>query len=130
VRLLLDTHILLWWFSGDRKLSDRAREVIGATENNVGISVASLWEIGIKKNLGRVDAEFSDLEQAMAADGIQEVAIRIEHAKFVASLELRHRDPFDRMLIAQAIVDERQLVTVDRMMLAYEGIEGFAPLRV
>src|SRR5687768_4162082 len=128
MRLLLDTHILLWWLTGDRKLPKRAREVIASGDNDVAVSAAAFWEIAIKKSLGRIRLDLGELESAVKSDGFVELPIRIQHARQLESLPDHHGDPFDRMLIAQAIVESRQLVTSDNAMLAYRELDGFSLL--
>jgi PIN domain nuclease of toxin-antitoxin system len=128
VRLLLDTHILLWWTRGDRRLSKALRAVIESNENDVTVSVATYWEIAIKKNLGRVDVDLAELQSAVKADGFEELPIHVAHTLRLESLPDHHRDPFDRLLIAQSIVEGHRLVTRDDWILAYAGVGGFDPL--
>ncbi len=128
MRLLLDTHILLWWVGGDRRLSKSARDLIGSLENEVAVSAASLWEVAIKKNLGRLSVDLGELRAAVEADGFDELAVRFAHTLVLDGLPQRHGDLFDRILIAQAIAEGRQLLTHDEAILGYGGVPGFAVL--
>jgi len=123
MRLLLDTHVLLWALSGSKRLSDEARELIESADNEVLFSAASIWEIAIKAQLLR--AEFGvDVETIAAAardTDFDELAISSRHAAGVAALPLHHKDPFDRMLMSQAIVEPARLVTADRALAAYSS---------
>lgn len=126
--LLLDTHVLLWWLTGDRRLTKASRDRIQRA-GEVGVSAASLWEIAIKKGLGRIDVDLDGLRAAVEADGFEHVAITWDDAVRVDVLPALHRDPFDRMLIAQAIGGSRQLLTRDEAILRYETVEGLAVVR-
>jgi len=123
MRLLLDTHVLLWALSGSKRLPDDARELIESADNEVLFSAASIWEIAIKAQLLR--AEFGvDVETIAAAardTDFDELAISSRHAAGVAALPLHHKDPFDRMLMSQAIVEPARLVTADRVLAAYSS---------
>jgi len=121
MRLLLDTHILLWALAEPRRLSKAVVEAIEAGENEVLFSAASIWEIAIKSEVLR--AEFG--VDAVAIIGaaretrFTELAISAEHAAAVAALPPHHKDPFDRLLIAQAITEPARLVTADKALAAY-----------
>lgn len=129
MRLLLDTHVLLWWFTADRKLSREMRNIVAAEESEVAVSAATIWEIAIKRALGRIDVDLKELRDAIAADGFTELPIRFAHAEAVETLPRHHDDPFDRLLIAQAIADGRRLLTHDGEIMQYAGVGGFDPLR-
>jgi PIN domain nuclease of toxin-antitoxin system len=131
VRLLLDTHILLWWLSDDRKLATGARETIANPNNDVLVSSVSAWEISIKTALGRLDIELDDLEDAIAKTGFRPLPITLRHAITAGRLPNVHRDPFDRMLVAQASVEEVRVVSHDRVFERY-GLrdEGLPPIIV
>ena len=122
MRLLLDTHAALWWLSGDAQLPAGARRAIAAAENVRLFSVASGWEIAIKTSLGKlrlprpVDAF---LEEHLPVNRIELLAITLGDLKRVESLPFHHRDPFDRMMIAQAIEEGLTIVTRDRAFRAY-----------
>ena len=124
MRLLLDTHVVLWWFSGDKRLSKNLRELLQTHEHDVVISAATFWEIAIKQARGHVTLELPELEAAMKTQQFVELPVRAFHAMPLLSLPFHHRDPFDRLLIAQSIAEGRQLVTSDRWILAYDGVPG------
>lgn len=128
MRLLLDTHILIWWMTGDRKLSKSIASVIGAEDSDVAVSAAALWEIAIKRALGRIDIHMGEMLGAISSDGFAELPVRFVHTSRLEALPRYHDDPFDRMQIAQAIVEGRRLVSHDDTVLAYAGIAGFDPL--
>jgi len=128
MRLLLDTHILLWWVMADRKLSRALAAVIAAPESDVAVSAASIWEIIIKRMLGRIEVDVEDLLSSIASDGFSELPVRFSHARKLSELPRRHDDPFDRILIAQSIAEGRRLVTGDDSILSYSGLRGFDPL--
>lgn len=120
MRLLLDTHALLWWLLGDRRLPTEAREAIADARSVVHVSAASFWEISIKEGLGRLDLEGVDLETEVQADGFVELPILCRHAMAAGRLPRHHDDPFDRMLIAQARTENLTLVTFDRAFRDYQ----------
>jgi PIN domain nuclease of toxin-antitoxin system len=117
LRLLLDTHAFLWWWAGDRKLGAKVRSTIGSA-NTVLVSAVSAWERTIKMSLGtlRFDGGIGD---AVEACGFERLHIRFEHAEAVRSLPSHHSDPFDRLLIAQVIVEGATFVTHDRGIASY-----------
>jgi PIN domain nuclease of toxin-antitoxin system len=124
VRLLLDTHSLLWWLADDPQLGEEARSVIADPGNEVIASAVSAWEISIKRALGKLSAP-DDLEDQLVATGIQPLVISIGDALAAGALPRHHDDPFDRMLVAQAQRYRLTLVTRDSAFTAY-GIELFA----
>lgn len=117
-RLLLDTNALLWWEAGSRRLGPRARAAIAGGEQ-VYVSAASAWEAEIKRALGRLVIP-GDVGEMIAANGFLELPVTVQHATALRSLEPVHRDPFDRILVAQARVEGCTLVTGDRHLAAYE----------
>ena len=119
MRLLLDTHVLLWWLSDDRKLATSGRQIIANPNNDVFVSSASVWEISIKTALGRLEIELDDLENAIARNGFRSLPIGFRHAITAGRLPAVHRDPFDRMLVAQASVEELRIVSHDRVFERY-----------
>lgn len=131
MRVLLDTHILLWWLADDRKLVQNARDIIANPGNDILVSSASAWEISIKTALGRLEIELDDIEEAIARNGFGTLPISFRHALTVGRLPEIHRDPFDRMLVAQASVEELRLLTHDRVFERY-GLkdEGLPPIIV
>jgi PIN domain nuclease of toxin-antitoxin system len=116
VRLLLDTHVLIWWDAGAR-LSKRAVESIRAADQ-VYVSAVSGWEIAIKASLGRIETT-RDVGVAVSESGFEELPLRLSHTEALRALPQHHRDPFDRMLIAQAISEGLTLVTRDRALDDY-----------
>jgi PIN domain nuclease of toxin-antitoxin system len=123
MRLLLDTHIALWALTDDAKLSAKARQLLSATENEIFVSAASLWEISIKHALARGEMLVSGeaaLEYLRDA-GVQILPITAEHAVAVERLPDLHDDPFDRLLLAQAVTEPLYLVTHDRQIERYEA---------
>ena len=119
MRLLLDTHALLWALSAPDKLPAALRQDIRAAGNDVYSSIASAWEIAIKVALKRLDFEVNSLANSLAASGIQTLDISLQHVARVAELPLHHRDPFDRMLVAQALCESMTLVSRDRALARY-----------
>ena len=131
MRLLLDTHGLLWWLADDRKLTKNARAIIANPDNDVFVSSASLWEIAIKAALGRLEVELDDLEGAIARNGFRSLPIGFRHALTAGRLPALHRDPFDRMLVARASVEELRVVSHDRVFERYGlSAEGLPPIIV
>jgi PIN domain nuclease of toxin-antitoxin system len=112
LRLLLDTHALLWWLA-DEGLSTQARDAIAEPANLVAVSAASAWEISIKKTLGKLTAP-DDLEQQLEAGGFVPLPINIAHVIAAGQISRYHDDPFDRMLIAQALAEGLTIVTRDK----------------
>lgn len=116
--LLADTHALLWWLADDDRLSSAAREVIEAGEVPVHFSAASVWEAEIKAAIGKLVLP-DDLLEALEADGFLEIVIAARHAREAARLPPLHRDPFDRMIAAQARLEGLTVVTRDPKIAAY-----------
>jgi PIN domain nuclease of toxin-antitoxin system len=116
VRLLLDTHALLWWLDGDRRLSLKARRAIANQSNAILVSAASAWEITTKARLGKLPGAAdvaADVAACVTAQGFLSLDITLLHAQRAGSLSGTHRDPFDRMLIAQSQIEDVALVTDD-----------------
>lgn len=123
MKLLLDTHTLLWWVWDSAKLGKQARSLILSDETLIWVSAASIWEMSIKAPLGRLDRlpPFEDeLRIELEQSDFRPLAITFDHARAVSKLPLHHRDPFDRMLIAQARCEDLTLVTADRAIAAYD----------
>jgi PIN domain nuclease of toxin-antitoxin system len=116
---LLDTHVLLWWLSDPQELSDDARKVISDGSNAVYLSAAAGWEMAIKKALGRLDFP-SNLEEVLSKDHIAVLPIELRHALAVADLPVHHQDPFDRIQIVQAQIEDLVLVTRDKVIRKYD----------
>lgn len=123
MKLLLDTHLLLWAAQGFDSLPTDAQALMSAPENELVFSVASIWEIAIKRGLRRddfkVDARM--LRRGLLDNGYSELSIRSEHAVAIDALPLIHKDPFDRLLVAQATVEGIELLTVDPQVAEYPG---------
>lgn len=122
LRLLLDTHALLWWLAGDARLSPAARTAVADEANPVFVSAASVWEIATKHRLGKLpdaDALAADVAGAVAAQGFRPLAIGLADAARAGRLPGPHRDPFDRMLIAQATLHDLTLVSLETPFDAY-----------
>lgn len=121
MRMLLDTHVLLWSLAEEDRLDPETRALIEDPVNDVLFSAASIWEIAIKAQLARIDFPVRPERVAQAAReiGFRELPVRSEAAAHVASLPLLHRDPFDRLLVAQAITDPARLYTADALLPRY-----------
>ena len=122
MRVLLDTHALLWWLDGDRRLSRRARNVIADESNSVLVSAASAWEISTKVRLGKLPGAIevvTELAGILRQQDFEPLPIAIVHALRAGNLPGPHRDPFDRMLIAQAQAEDLALVSNERVFDAY-----------
>ena len=119
MNLLLDTHVLLWWLGDYASLSDKARTSISDGTNSVFVSSAVIWEIEIKKALGKLVIP-SQFRQVLAEQSFEMLPVTVEHAYAVGDLPSYHRDPFDRMLIAQATVEGFTVVTHDRIFERYK----------
>lgn len=121
MRLLLDTHIFLWSLLGSRRLRAPARRLIEQADA-VYVSAASIWEVAIKARLGKIEADPDALASAIVPSGFIELPVRPLHAAAVARLPLHHSDPFDRLLIAQALTEPLRLVTADKHLAAYSDL--------
>ncbi|MCB1273446.1 MAG: type II toxin-antitoxin system VapC family toxin [Leucobacter sp.] len=118
MRLLLDTHVLLWWLADDERLSARHRELIARGDNRVVVSSVSIAEIAIKSSLGKLEAP-DGIVDAVTLSGFELLAFDAPHAEALRHLPWHHRDPFDRMLVAQAKVEHLTLLTVDLRLREY-----------
>jgi PIN domain nuclease of toxin-antitoxin system len=118
VRLLLDTHVALWWLNDPSALSDEARALVADGSNDAYLSSVSLWETAIKAQAGRLDTP-TPTEHAARDAGFLELPVRWAHALRAATLPPLHRDPFDRMLVAQALEDNLVLLTRDPVVRQY-----------
>jgi PIN domain nuclease of toxin-antitoxin system len=119
LKLLLDTHAALWLLANDRRLSPTARDLLEDDQVKCFLSAASVWEVAIKRSLGKltVPAEF---HRQMALRGVASVPVYDSHAAAVAELPLHHRDPFDRILVAQAAAESMSILSVDPQLRAYD----------
>lgn len=122
MNLLLDTHVLLWWLDNPKKLSPDAIEAIRDEHNAVFVSAAVVWEIVIKRALDKLVSP-DNLDEVIAENRFEPLAITIEHALAVEKLPTHHRDPFDRILIAQAIVDGMTLANRDDEIAKYPVVQ-------
>ncbi len=120
-RLLLDTHLVLWWLGGDRRLPPEAVERVQAPETEVFVSQASLWEMAIKCSLGRLRVELPELERQVPSQGFRWLPIRNHHLPAVAELETftDHRDPFDRQLVWLRRLEPLLLLSVNGQLRGY-----------
>ena len=122
MRLLLDTHAFLWWLAGNRRLSRAARRAVENTSNDVVVSAASAWEITTKHRAGKLpeaEAVALDVSGSIAGQGFDELAITVADAERAGRLPGAHRDPFDRVLIAQALAHDLTVVSIDRVFDGY-----------
>ena len=121
MRLLLDTHVYLWWLQDHPKLSKEGRaKIVSATE--VYVSSASIWEATIKSGIGKLDVDINMLVSEIEKNDFLELPISAKHAAMVAQLPDIHRDPFDRILIAQALCEPLRLLTADGLLSAYSEL--------
>ena len=122
MRLLLDTHAFLWWLAGDEALSETSRQGIKTDADAIFVSAASVWEISTKHRLGKLPgagAIVGDMAEAIASQGFVGLPIEVRHAQAAGALPGPRRDPFDRMLIAQALMEDLLLVSNERAFEAY-----------
>jgi len=117
-RLLVDTHALLWWLTDDAALSPAAREAVAAPATEPLVSAASVWEIAIKRSLGKLTAP-DDLPERIVDGGFSWLPVSPAHAWQVRDLPPHHRDPFDRLLVAQALTERLPVVTADARFAEY-----------
>jgi len=118
VRLLLDTHVLLWWLSDEEKLTSEARDAIADPENTIYLSAVVVWEIRIKEAIGKLSLPDAFIE-TLARQAFVELPITVEQANEISRLPDIHRDPFDRLLIAQAVVEDLTIITRDSVIPDY-----------
>lgn len=123
--ILLDTHVFLWWDSASPKMSDAARALIAAPANRVFVSAASVWEIAIKRRLGKLDFQGSPTA-AVGANSFVELAISGADAEAAGGLDWGHPDPFDRLILAQAAARRLTLITADEVMKGFMGVAVIA----
>jgi len=119
MRVLVDTHILLWWLIDSRKLPEDAERIIKDKDNAIFVSAASIWEIAIKATLGQIEVDPFAIEAAIEPSGFVELPITGKHAAHVSKLPLHHRDPFDRILVAQSLMEPMRLLTGDQVLAQY-----------
>ncbi|KAA1179529.1 type II toxin-antitoxin system VapC family toxin [Rhizobium tropici] len=124
MRFLLDTHILLWATVASQQLPEKARDLIEDLDNTIAFSTASIWEVAIKAGLARPDFAVNArrLYENLLENGYEELPVFGQHAAAVADLPDIHKDPFDRILIAQAFVEGISLITADKTVASYGGL--------
>lgn len=121
MKILLDTHIYLWWLIDAPELSRAARKLIGDADS-IFVSVVSIWEAGIKWQTGKLPVSPAALHENLEINDCNALPVTMTHALAAATLPSLHKDPFDRMLIAQAITEPLHLVTTDRLLAEYSGL--------
>ena len=119
MRLLLDTHVLVWCLSGDRKLPRATADLIRDPATDVYFSAVSIWEVAIKSALGKMRADASAMLKNLVDEGFEELPVTAQHTVATMTLPLHHRDPFDRLLVAQSRLESLRLLTDDRIMALY-----------
>lgn len=119
MKLLLDTHALLWWLADDPQLGTRGRALIADPGNEVIVSKVSLWEIVVKLRVGKLAADIAEITHAVQRDSFTLLDITVPHLRALSDLPMHHRDPFDHLLIAQAIAEAAVFMTEDRHAAAY-----------
>jgi PIN domain nuclease of toxin-antitoxin system len=122
MRILLDTHAFLWWITDAPQLSARARKIVGDGDNELLLSAASGWELAVKAKLGRIQLPndlVSFLLEQMASNAIESLPVQMAHALHVYTLPDHHRDPFDRLLVAQAQLEHLSILTADPQIARY-----------
>jgi PIN domain nuclease of toxin-antitoxin system len=121
LKLLLDTHALLWWLSGDARLGFDALNLIESDpETLVHVSIVSLWEIAVKRRTGKLDADLTEILQTVLETDIVLIGIEPRHLETLLTLPVHHRDPFDHLLMAQAIIDDMVFLSDDRHVPSYK----------
>ena len=125
MRFLVDTHIFLFLIDADKNLSQSIIEIIASPENNISISIASLWEIVVKVNLGKlpITRNINELYELINQSNITVLSIQKQHLDSYLTLPLIHRDPFDRLIISQAIADDLTLITDDQYIKNYPNLK-------
>lgn len=119
MRLLLDTHVLVWCLSGDRKLPPATAELIRNPETDVYFSAASIWEVAIKSALGKMRADANAMLKNLVDEGFKELPVMARHTVATVTLPMHHRDPFDRLLVAQSRIESLRLLTDDKIVALY-----------
>jgi PIN domain nuclease of toxin-antitoxin system len=118
MRILLDTHVVLWWLNDDAALGAKSRCLIGDPSNTIFLSSVSTWEIWLKKSLGKLELP-DEFDKWLSKEEFEPLPLTDAHTRVVADLPWHHRDPFDRMLVAQAMVSGLTLLTSDERLTAY-----------
>ena len=118
MKLLLDTHAALWWLSDDTRLGDTSAQLMTDASNQVLLSAVVVWEVAIKRSLGKLEAP-GNLAATLLGAGAQALPIGVDHAEAIGELPWHHRDPFDRLLVAQAQIEQAVLVSDDEALAPY-----------
>jgi PIN domain nuclease of toxin-antitoxin system len=121
MKILLDTHAFIWFLEGSDRLSEKARKSIESDANRLYISIASFWEMAVKVSLGKLDLaiSFDELHRLAMENDIEILPIQFEHTQLIAQLAFHHKDPFDRMIIAQSVVEAMPILTIDHSFSLY-----------
>ena len=119
MRLLLDSHIFLWWSAGDQRLGRRAEKMLLASDAELFISAASWWELAVKQAIGKLRLDILEARRSLEKRGVTGIPVTIAHAEQAGALPALHGDPFDHMLVAQAICEGLTLLTRDRKLKRY-----------
>jgi PIN domain nuclease of toxin-antitoxin system len=122
LKLLLDTHAFIWFINGDERLSIKSKKEILKSSNKKFISMVSIWEMAIKTSLGklRINYPFNEVFNQIEENGFETLSITFDHTLLVSQLEFHHRDPFDRLLIAQAISENMKIISKDENLNKYQ----------
>jgi PIN domain nuclease of toxin-antitoxin system len=120
LKLLVDSHVLLWWLARPEKISEEALNALESVENELFISAASWWELAIKKSLKRVQFDPAAISALLDRANARRLAVTFAHAETAAALPVHHSDPFDRMLVAQAVAEDLVLLTRDKELARYD----------
>ena len=126
MRILLDTHLLLWWLWNSPQLSASARALIANPDNTIFVSAVSLWEIRLKQGLGKLRVP-EHFERHLTEESFEQLPLTAHHTRALAELPWHHRDPFDRMLVAQALTERLRLATADRKIALYSDTVLLTP---
>ena len=124
MKLLLDTNALIWWLKDDASLGSKARAMIAGGDNELLVSIISLWEVTIKFRVGKMEFLGSSFLDALASEGIVPLLPTPEHLIALEGLPVHHKDPFDHLIIAQALVEDATIITSDRVFVDY-GVRCF-----
>lgn len=120
MRLLLDTHLILWWMNGEAsRISEKALAALGSEDMEPVVSAVAIWEAAIKRRLGKLEVP-GDMLTQIERSGVELLPVTVRHADFVSSLPAHHEDPFDRLLISQAMVEGMALASADEVLRRYD----------
>lgn len=119
MRLMLDTHILLWWLQDNPRLGQKARALIADPDHELLVSLASLWEISVKHRIGKMEESGAEVMAALDDEGITMLGLKPMHLRVLEAMPLIHRDPFDHLIIAQALAERCAIITDDAQFSAY-----------